>query len=790
MAKQNAHQPVIDYRKLFTDLPERYIIFEAIDPIYKIVDVNMAHATITMTKPENIIGRSFFDVFPDVSDKYLKTGVSDMRLSLQRVIRTRKPHTMEKFRYDIKAPDGTFVVRYWLPKHYPIADETGKVRYILQSAQDVTEDVLNEQRLKEIEHQLDEALAIGKVGSWRWNVVENRITGDKNLADMFGFEPAEIAGGITLETFTSAIHPDDRERVTEHIRKTVSKKGLFDDEYRTFGSDGTIHWVIARGRMEVDDEGKAVHFPGVVVDITARQRAEEALKKQSIFVETITNSLGAGVYALDEHAHVTYVNDAALKMLGYTARELMGKNLHDIIHYELPDGTPLSVEDCTLLTVIKTGKAISGEDEFITKRRIRLPISYASAPIVDDDGNITGSVLAFSDITERRETEEILRYQSLILGSITDAIVTFDTTGVVTGWNNGASHLFGYTEKQAIGKHSEQLLQMLPQYDRLKIRQQAIETGSWRGNLVYYHPKTQEPTKVMASISALKDARGKVIGIVSILQDLTEIKQAQAEAEAARLRARVSRAQATTLQKQNEQLLAISRTKDEFIALASHQLRTPATGVKQYLGMVLEGFSEPLSPGQKNFLERAYACNERQLRIVEDILRVAQVDLDKIKLHIEPSNINDLVADIVDSQSGEFIRRKQQILVHRTRQPLVAAVDRERFRMAVDNIIDNAGKYTTDGKTIDIRVSKSGTRHFTVTISDEGVGISKHDQAKLFQKFSRLDNPLSIEVGGNGLGLYWSKKIINLHGGDISVVSHPGKGSHFTIKMPLQQLGN
>ncbi|MEO6513435.1 MAG: PAS domain S-box protein, partial [Candidatus Saccharimonadales bacterium] len=600
MAQRNAPQPALDYRKLFTDLPERYIIFEANDPLYTIVDVNLAHAKIMMTRPADIIGKSFFDVFPDISDTYLSTGVSDIRMSLQRVIRTRKPHTMEKSRYDIKAPDGTFAVRYWLPIHRPITDSTGKVRYILQAAQDVTEEVLSELRLKEIEHQLDEALAIGKVGSWHWSIVDNKIIGDKNLADMFGFEPAEIAAGMPLETFTSAIHPDDRERITRHINKIVSSKGLFDDEYRTFGSDGTIHWVIARGRMEVDEAGNAVHFPGVVVDITARKRAEETLKKQSVFVETITNSLGAGVYALDKNAQVTYVNDAALKMLGYTAREIMGKNLHNLVHYEHPDGTPMSIEDCTLLSVIKTGKAISGEDEFVTKRRIRLPISYASAPILDDDGNINGSVLAFSDITERRETEEILRYQSLILASITDAIVTFDTKGIVTGWNSGATQLFGYTEKQVIGKHSEQLLQMLPQYDRLKIRQQAIEKGSWRGNLAYYHPKTQAVTKVMASISALKDSHGKVIGIVTILQDLTEIKQAQADAEAARVRARVSREEAKALQKQNEQLVSINRTKDEFIALASHQLRTPATGVKQYLGMVLQGFSEPLSPGQKN----------------------------------------------------------------------------------------------------------------------------------------------------------------------------------------------
>lgn len=787
MAKQEVRQPAIDYRKLFTDLPERYIIFEADDPVYTIVDVNEAHARITMTQPQAIIGQPFFAVFPDVSEKYLKTGVSDLQHSLQHVIRSRKPHAMKTFRYDIKAPDGSFVVRYWRPMHYPIMDITGKVRYILQSSPDVTKETTNGQRLREVEHQLDEALAIGRAGSWVWDIIENKVTGDRNLAAIFGFEPEEVAGGISLETFTAAIHPDDRERITRHLHAILSKKTLFDDDYRTFGSDGTIHWVIARGRLELDEANNPVRFPGVVVDISARKRAEEALQKQSIFVETITNSLGAGVYALDTDARVTYINDAALKLLGFRASEVMGKALHSLVHYELPDGTPLPIEDCKLLSVIKTGKTISGDDDFITKQGKHFPITYASAPIVNDEGTVTGSVLAFSDNTERRETEEILRYQSHILGSITDAIVSLDNAGIITGWNSGAAKLFGYTEKQVLGKQSEQLLHILPQYDQISIRQLAADKGAWRGNLAYYHPKTQAPIKVMASVSSLKDSYGKSIGIVTIMQDLTEIKQAQADAEAARVRARASRAQAAALQKQNEQLLSINRTKDEFIALASHQLRTPATGVKQYLGMVLEGFSEPLSPGQKNFLERAYACNERQLRIVEDILRVAQVDLDQIKLHIEPTNINDLIAEIIDYQSGEFYRRKQKIVLHRSKQPLLADVDRDRFRMAVDNLIDNASKYTMSDKRIDVRIAPLGSNQFSISVSDQGVGMSKQDQGKLFQKFSRLDNPLSIEVGGNGLGLYWSRKIINLHGGDITVSSQPGKGSKFTVTVPLKQ---
>ena len=113
-------------------------------------------------------------------------------------------------------------------------------------------------------------------------------------------------------------------------------------------------------------------------------------------------------------------------------------------------------------------------------------------------------------------------------------------------------------------------------------------------------------------------------------------------------------------------------------------------------------------------------------------------------------------------------------------------IDAERLRMAIDNIIDNAIKYTPERRSIIVNVSTSpDKKHCIIEVIDHGVGIRKTDIDKLFQKFSRLDNPLSVEVGGNGLGLYWSKKIINLHGGDVSATSHVGRGSTFTITLPM-----
>ncbi len=233
-----------------------------------------------------------------------------------------------------------------------------------------------------------------------------------------------------------------------------------------------------------------------------------------------------------------------------------------------------------------------------------------------------------------------------------------------------------------------------------------------------------------------------------------------------------------------QHLLEINRSKDEFIALASHQLRTPATAVKQYVGMILEGFAGDINPEQKRFLESAYESNERQIKVVNDILRVAKLDLKKIVLKKKTTNVGKLLESIINDLQSQFLGRSQNVSFKAPEQPVFASVDTEYIRMAVSNIVDNASKYTPEGKNIRINVSAYKDNMVEIRVSDEGVGISPEDTNKLFKKFSRIDNPLSVRVGGTGLGLYWSKEIIEIHDGSITVDSEVDKGTTFNILLP------
>lgn len=237
------------------------------------------------------------------------------------------------------------------------------------------------------------------------------------------------------------------------------------------------------------------------------------------------------------------------------------------------------------------------------------------------------------------------------------------------------------------------------------------------------------------------------------------------------------------LQESRDELINLSRSKDEFLALASHQLRTPATAVKQYLSLSLDGFAGELTPSQQEILQKAHANNERQIAIVNDILQVTKLDLKALKFHKEWSDIGRIVKLAARDASGKIELAHHQLTLKSAEKKYYAYVDEQYIRTVVDNLIDNAIKYSPNGSTIKVGVQAKDD-HIVITVKDNGVGIDPKDQGLLFKKFSRVDNPLSIIAGGTGLGLYWCKEIVELHHGHITLDSELGEGSLFTVYLP------
>lgn len=228
--------------------------------------------------------------------------------------------------------------------------------------------------------------------------------------------------------------------------------------------------------------------------------------------------------------------------------------------------------------------------------------------------------------------------------------------------------------------------------------------------------------------------------------------------------------------------LEVQRMKDDFISITSHQLRTPATIVKQNLGLVRGGYVTREKDINK-FIDAAYESNEDQLTIIENILSVSRLEAGRLELQKEQLVLQDLVNDIIAKLKMNITSKKHKLKVRMPTRPINLSADPTKLTMAIENLISNAVKYTPARGVIDITVTKRKD-HVSIAVSDNGEGISSQDMAQLFQRFNRLHSATASHVPGTGLGLYLTKKIIELHGGSITVESSKKHGSTFTIKLP------
>lgn len=234
---------------------------------------------------------------------------------------------------------------------------------------------------------------------------------------------------------------------------------------------------------------------------------------------------------------------------------------------------------------------------------------------------------------------------------------------------------------------------------------------------------------------------------------------------------------------QRDHEAALQRTKDELLALASHQLRTPASGVKQYLGMLHQGYFGDLTEEQSVIANKAYIANDRQLEIIDQLLHVAKADAGQLLLRIENIDVVELVQGIIDSYTDKANEKGIKVRLKSASKKINCEVDDRYVHMIIENIMSNAIKYSYPASKINVRIESDGT-DIVVEVEDYGVGIAEEDMGKLFQKFTRIENPLSRIEGGSGLGLFLADKIARAHHGEITISSSLGEGFTATLGLP------
>ena len=391
------------------------------------------------------------------------------------------------------------------------------------------------------------------------------------------------------------------------------------------------------------------------------------------------------------------------------------------------------------------------------------------------DRQTSGSRLHTLRAQHNLTLDELDKYKLLVDNVQDYAIFLMDTTGHIKTWNKGAEKINGYKPEDIIGKHfsifyqEEDVAAKKPERE-LEIAMQfgRVEDEDWRVR--------KDGSRFWSSVvvTSLYNNEDELVGFAKVTRDLTERKINEDKLRKAN----------TLLRAQQRELQILNQAKDEFISLASHQLRTPASAIKQILGLFVEGFQPDIAEKHLDLIKKAYESNERQINIVNSLLKVAQADSGKVKLRLGECNLELLLESIIDDFKDTFRVRKQSIELAVENPPVWVTADAPHLRMAVENLISNASKYTYEHGSICITV-KRHKEFATIAIADNGVGIAERDLDMLFEKFKRIPNDLSDSVGGTGLGLYWANKIIALHGGHIKVESEIYKGTTFTIFLPL-----
>ncbi len=297
----------VDHAELIRSMPVPFMAYEATAP-YRILDENAAHETVALTKKVDIVGKPFLEAFPDTSDDFKRTGKSAPIESIKRIKKTKQPDSLGEFKWDVPLKDGTFATKYWRSTQYPIFDDSGDVTAVYQLTEDITEQKTAQKQLELTKYQLDQTLADGLVGTWLWDIKGAKVFGGPNLASMFGVSADAAAKGLELDSFVSGIHPDDRARVSKQIERTVKTRTAFESEYRTIDRTGKVRWLIARGRVESDENGELERFPGVVVDITERKQAEAALEESEARLRFMADSMPQLVWITRPDGYHEYYN--------------------------------------------------------------------------------------------------------------------------------------------------------------------------------------------------------------------------------------------------------------------------------------------------------------------------------------------------------------------------------------------------------------------------------------------------------------------------------------------------
>jgi PAS domain S-box-containing protein len=588
------------------------------------------------------------------------------------------------------------------------------------------------------------------------------------LANLLGYSIEEMVN----RPFKDFLHPTDKWRIVPLLRRIIGlKRQPRYLEFRVVRKDGSILYLWSKPSRFIVG-GKTVGFQAILVDITRLKETERKLAEANRKLEMILEAAMEGIWVVDPYLNLKFVNKAFAEIVGYGKNELLGLNLQKFVDKEGFRKFRRAIE------TRKKGKM--SRYELVLYRKDGEPrfVQISGSPLFNENGKFAGAIAIVMDITEQkimerriRESEERLKK---LLEYAPDAIYINDLNGNFIDGNRQAEILTGYRREEFIGKNMLEIGLLPEKYlqkaaEALQKNMRGEKTGPDEFELI-----KKDGTSIFVEISTFPVTKGDSVEVIGIARDITERKYMQKKLEEySQQLEKLVEERTKQLKEAQEQLLKSERLAaiGQVAAMVGHDLRNPLASISGAAYYLKRKFVKKLDEKAKKMLEIIEREIQYSNKIINDLVEYSR----EIKLELTETTPKAIVRD---GLALVEIPRNVEVLNLTQDKPKIK-VDVDKMRRVFANFIKNAVDAMPDGGKLTI-LSKKSDGNVQFMFVDTGVGMAKELMEKIWTPF------FTTKAKGMGLGLPICKRIIEAHGGKVSVESTVGEGTTFTVTIPIE----
>jgi len=508
-------------------------------------------------------------------------------------------------------------------------------------------------------------------------------------------------------------------------------------------------------------------------------------------LETILESIVDAVWVYDARGRILHANRAAQMMVGIENKDEYVAIDADqrLAAYQLCDfdGNLVPREQWPITRMLK-GEVFTDSERMQSMIRTfdgrQIYISISGSPLRDKRGTIIGAVSVVRDVTERAlmelELEDMTRdaqtracRMEAIIESMVEGVVVYDRDGYILQMNSAAQQMYGAENVEEYS--STPMLERAHRFQFHDVQghaippeEIAIASALRSGTAISREMWLTLPggkTKVLRdSVSPIRNSKGELDGAVNVVEDITQRK-------------------------------SIEQQKNEFLSIASHELRTPITalmGLADILQMMINRGQSLNTPRTTRAIREIIQQSQRLTRLIEDMIELSRIEIDQMPLQIEQNDLLEMLNYVIETQSLINKNRPLKLVVEglHPKEGLPGYFDRDRIGQVMNNLISNAAKYSSPGSEIEVglRYDAAHPGEALLWVKDAGVGIAADEVPHIFERFHRAGN-LDRSISGFGIGLYLVHEFVTRHGGQVRVETVEGRGSTFYVYLPLQPPG-